>query len=176
MIAIVLFLDALLKLESTLEDIIFDINPHKDHISDIRLHLEDLNIIDNQTLLIFMTATLKTFQSTEMTLRLIRIPLKSQTLKFQQVGFIFCIFDLKTKLVQIYLQDCKPFLCCVAVNPFLYSICLFVLQWLLKRAMSVIKINRILQKVLSQINLLIQVNLFYLLLVFHLLQKNQKFS
>ena len=62
-IAIVLFPHLTPETDSTLESIILSINFHQYRVLDLRLHLENLFIIQNQISLKIMTTTLETFPS-----------------------------------------------------------------------------------------------------------------
>ena len=81
LIAIDIFLDPTLEIDSTLKIIILHMVLDQDHVLDRRLHLDLLPIIYNQSPLKFMATTLKAFQSQKAKVKLICIPLKWQTLK-----------------------------------------------------------------------------------------------
>ena len=59
----VFFLGPTLQVDSTLKIINAYIDLHEDHVLHLRLHLEDLSILYNQTPLKIMTTTLEVFQS-----------------------------------------------------------------------------------------------------------------
>ena len=62
MIAIVLFLDPTLEVDSVLETIFSHIDFHQDHVQDLRMHLEDLLIIYHPMILKIKITTLKIFE------------------------------------------------------------------------------------------------------------------
>ena len=62
-IAILLFLNPIPEIDSTLEVIIFRIGFYEDHFPNLRVHLEALSKLYNRTPLKIITTVLKTFQS-----------------------------------------------------------------------------------------------------------------
>ena len=79
-IAIIFFVYPTLGTDSSLEFIGFHIGLHQDHVPNMRLHLQDLSILYNQTPLKITTVTLKIFQTQAAKLKLTCIPLKRQVL------------------------------------------------------------------------------------------------
>ena len=103
------FLDLTLWTGSNLENLVFEVDLHQDHLQSLDLHFEDVNFLQPNTSE-NPNHYSQRFHSQKTYLKSLCKPWNWQLQQLQKTGFRLCVFLPKKELFQPYLQGLKsPF-------------------------------------------------------------------